>query len=195
MAPSAPLPAPPTSSRKCSTQPNRHPPRPALFKLSLRGRGRGRAEAAAPRYSRGIWRRIHTAGAALVKRRIKTGPLPPPELVDFDVEARAPAKRRADDPWRPTWAHERWRAARAAWVAAGGIGLATRISANLRRRSRRPTSRSAATLMSIIVSAPTASTTGPRDATKGMAGRYDNERRAASAFVPGAYSRHRPRTQ
>ena len=34
--------------------------------------------------------------------------------------------------------------------------------------------------MSIIVSAPTASTTGPRDATKGMAGRYDNERRAAS---------------
>ena len=26
MAPSAPLPAPPTNSRKCSTQPNRHPP-------------------------------------------------------------------------------------------------------------------------------------------------------------------------
>ena len=26
VAPSAPLPAPPTNSRKCSTQPNRHPP-------------------------------------------------------------------------------------------------------------------------------------------------------------------------
>ncbi len=26
MAPSAPLPAPPTNSRKCSNQPNRHPP-------------------------------------------------------------------------------------------------------------------------------------------------------------------------
>jgi hypothetical protein len=56
-----------------------------------------------------------------VKRRIKTGPLPPPELVEFDVEAWAPAECCADDPWRPTWAHQQWRAARAAWVAAGGI--------------------------------------------------------------------------
>jgi hypothetical protein len=56
-----------------------------------------------------------------VKRRTKTGPVPPPELVDFDVETWAPSDCPADDPWRPTWAHETWRGARAAWVAAGGI--------------------------------------------------------------------------
>jgi hypothetical protein len=46
---------------------------------------------------------------------------PPRELLVFDVDRWAPTDIAAADPWRPTRAYEAWRAARAAWVAAGGI--------------------------------------------------------------------------
>jgi hypothetical protein len=46
---------------------------------------------------------------------------PPRELHTFDVERRAPLGVDVGDPRRPTRAHEAWCAARAAWVAAGGV--------------------------------------------------------------------------
>ena len=55
-----------------------------------------------------------------VRRKVDPVTMPPRELVNFDVERWAPPGIAFDDPWRPTRAHERWRVARAAWVAAGG---------------------------------------------------------------------------
>jgi hypothetical protein len=45
--------------------------------------------------------------------------MPSPDLLEFDVERWAPADVAADDPWRPTRAHEAWCAARRQWLAAG----------------------------------------------------------------------------
>ena len=56
-----------------------------------------------------------------VRRKVDPVTMPPRELVEFDVERWAPTGVAFDDPWRPTRAHERWRAARAAWVAASGV--------------------------------------------------------------------------
>jgi hypothetical protein len=58
-----------------------------------------------------------------VSVRIKRPPnaSPPRELLVFGVERWAPADIDPRDAWRSTRAHEVWCAARAAWVAAGGV--------------------------------------------------------------------------
>ncbi len=55
-----------------------------------------------------------------MSRRPRASAGPPAELCEFDVERWA-AGVAVGDPWRSTWAHEAWREARAAWVAAGGV--------------------------------------------------------------------------
>jgi hypothetical protein len=52
-----------------------------------------------------------------VRRRVDAADAPPPQLVVFDPDDWSMGHR--DDPWGPTRAHQAWRAARAAWVAAG----------------------------------------------------------------------------
>ncbi|MGB8382745.1 MAG: hypothetical protein WCG47_16125 [Dermatophilaceae bacterium] len=53
-----------------------------------------------------------------MRRRVDAAAVPPSELLVFHSDRWAPVGNR-DDPWSATRAHEAWRAARAAWVAAG----------------------------------------------------------------------------
>ena len=55
-----------------------------------------------------------------MKRRQSTTGTPPPELVGFNPRDWIAAGAESD-PWAPTLGHKAWCAARAEWVAAGGI--------------------------------------------------------------------------
>jgi hypothetical protein len=55
-----------------------------------------------------------------VRRRVDAADRPGRELVNFYAELWMPPSAAHDDPWRATRAWERWRAARAEWVARGG---------------------------------------------------------------------------
>ena len=56
-----------------------------------------------------------------VRRKVDPVTMPPREWLEINVERWALTGVAFDDPWRPTRAHGVWRAARAAWVEAGGV--------------------------------------------------------------------------
>lgn len=55
-----------------------------------------------------------------VRRKVDPAMVPPRDLAEFDAQRWSPPGVAHNDPWLPIRAHERWRAARAAWVSAGG---------------------------------------------------------------------------
>lgn len=55
-----------------------------------------------------------------MKRRLKVSEAPPERLARFNPRDWIPSGSESD-PWAPTLGHRAWCAARAEWVAAGGV--------------------------------------------------------------------------